>query len=88
MMRSICPKRVDGVVVNYNFDVRGSIAILNAGCGNSRLPAELVQDGYDNITSVDISSTVISKMQPILAQAEARCGAGVYYGAVSRAQPR
>mmetsp|Transcript_34969 Transcript_34969/g.81830 ORF Transcript_34969/g.81830 Transcript_34969/m.81830 type:complete len:301 (-) Transcript_34969:157-1059(-) len=41
----------------------GAVAILNAGCGNSRLPSELLSDGYDNITNIDISQTAISKMQ-------------------------
>merc|ERR1712070_1125623 len=36
--------------------------ILNIGCGNSRLPEELMNDGYDDITNVDIAQSVIDKM--------------------------
>lgn len=39
-----------------------SSAILNIGCGNSRIVEELVQDGYKNLTNVDLSSVVIEEM--------------------------
>lgn len=39
------------------------MAILNLGCGNSRLAEEMHEDGYANITSVDISAAVIEKMR-------------------------
>jgi ubiquinone/menaquinone biosynthesis C-methylase UbiE len=37
-------------------------AILNIGCGNSRLSEEMYDDGYQNITNIDISQVVINQM--------------------------
>ena len=37
-------------------------AILNIGCGSSRLSEEMHDDGYQNITNIDISSVVIKQM--------------------------
>ena len=39
--------------------------ILNIGCGNSRLPKDMFEDGYKSITSIDYSEPVISKMSEI-----------------------
>jgi len=38
-------------------------AILNVGCGNSRLPQELHDVGYKDVTSIDYSPAVIEQMQ-------------------------
>mmetsp|Transcript_102478 Transcript_102478/g.295027 ORF Transcript_102478/g.295027 Transcript_102478/m.295027 type:complete len:321 (+) Transcript_102478:36-998(+) len=38
-------------------------SILNLGCGSSRLSEEMHDDGYWNITNVDISNAVIEKMR-------------------------
>jgi len=38
-------------------------AILNVGCGSSRLPRELHDAGYTNVTSIDYSPAVIEQMQ-------------------------
>jgi SAM-dependent methyltransferase len=37
--------------------------ILNLGCGNSTLPADMFEDGYRRIDNIDISSVVIRQMQ-------------------------
>lgn len=33
-----------------------------AGCGNSRLSEEMYEDGYTDITNIDISRVVIDQM--------------------------
>ncbi|KRX10497.1 hypothetical protein PPERSA_01509 [Pseudocohnilembus persalinus] len=38
-------------------------AILNIGCGNSRLSEELFDEGYQNIYNIDISAVCIKAMQ-------------------------
>ena len=40
-----------------------SAAILNIGCGNSKLSEEMYEDGYTTISNVDISDIVIDQMQ-------------------------
>lgn len=37
--------------------------ILQLGCGNSQLSLDLYEDGYDDITNIDISQVLISKMK-------------------------
>lgn len=37
--------------------------ILHIGCGNSRLPEELAEEGYTNITNVDFSQKAIMLME-------------------------
>merc|ERR1711934_1061578 len=37
--------------------------ILVVGCGNSNLSREMNDEGYDNITNIDFSITVIQKMK-------------------------
>ena len=37
--------------------------ILNIGAGNSRLSEEMYDDGYQSITNIDISATVITAMK-------------------------
>lgn len=39
------------------------VAILDLGCGNARLSEDMYDDGFLNITAVDISQTAISMMQ-------------------------
>jgi Thiopurine S-methyltransferase (TPMT) len=43
-------------------DQGADIEILIPGCGSSRLGADLYDDGFVNITNIDISAVVISKM--------------------------
>lgn len=38
-------------------------AILNVGCGSSRLPRELHDVGYTNVTSIDYSPAIIERMR-------------------------
>ena len=38
------------------------MSILILGCGNADFSAELYDEGYENITNVDISSVVIQQM--------------------------
>jgi len=42
---------------------RSSISVLDLGCGNARLSEEMYDDGYTNITAVDISEVAISMMR-------------------------
>ena len=37
--------------------------ILQLGCGNSKLALDLYEDGFEDITNIDISEVVIEKMQ-------------------------
>ncbi|KAL0234319.1 hypothetical protein PCE1_001355 [Barthelona sp. PCE] len=37
--------------------------ILHVGCGNSRMATQLYDDGYKNVTNIDISETVVHQMQ-------------------------
>merc|ERR1712093_206756 len=39
------------------------MGILNSGSGNSRLSEEMYEEGYQNITNIDISNVVIKAMQ-------------------------
>lgn len=36
--------------------------ILNVGCGNSRLSEEMYDDGYHNITNIDVTQVVVQAM--------------------------
>ena len=38
---------------------------MNIGCGNSRLAEEMYEDGYQHLTNIDISFTVIKQMQEL-----------------------
>ncbi len=40
-----------------------SNVILNVGCGNSRLSEEMFEEGFKNITNVDISAVAVKSMQ-------------------------
>ncbi|KAF4569940.1 hypothetical protein EYR36_009746 [Pleurotus pulmonarius] len=40
-----------------------SARILMLGCGNSKLPEEMYDDGYKNIVNIDYSQVIIDKMQ-------------------------
>mmetsp|Transcript_4187 Transcript_4187/g.13771 ORF Transcript_4187/g.13771 Transcript_4187/m.13771 type:complete len:207 (-) Transcript_4187:149-769(-) len=42
--------------------VKKDDAILMAGCGNSRMSEDMLDDGYASITNVDISRVVIDQM--------------------------
>lgn len=43
--------------------IQPSDSVLILGCGNSSLTQDLYQDGYRNLTSVDLSPIVIEQMQ-------------------------
>lgn len=49
-------------VMPYMPEAGLSSAILNIGCGNSRLAEQLLEDGYSNLTNVDLSAVVIEEM--------------------------
>ena len=51
---------IKDIVTQY---IQPSFQILNLGCGNSKLSEDMFEDGYQNITNVDISFTVIKQMQ-------------------------
>jgi ubiquinone/menaquinone biosynthesis C-methylase UbiE len=42
--------------------VRPDFEVLVAGCGNSALPAQLSDDGFENISCVDVSQAVVDQM--------------------------
>ena len=42
--------------------IKISDKILNVGCGNSQLCADMFDIGYKNLVNVDISDTVIKQM--------------------------
>ena len=42
--------------------VKPNDVILQIGCGNSRLCEEMIQEGYEGIVNIDISSVVIQQM--------------------------
>jgi EEF1A lysine methyltransferase 4 len=50
---------IKDVVTQY---VKPGNRILNVGCGNSKLPEEMHEDGYTLITNIDISSFAIEDM--------------------------
>jgi len=56
-------QRWAGVKDTFTQFIQASHNILVVGCGNSRLSEELYEEGYHNITNIDISGTVIKAMQ-------------------------
>ena len=48
-----------GILHKY---VKPSDKVLNVGCGNSTLSADMYDVGYKNIVNIDISQTVIKQM--------------------------
>ena len=50
---------VKDIVTQY---INPTDQILNIGCGNSRMSEEMYEEGYENITNIDISKTVINAM--------------------------
>jgi len=42
--------------------IQPTFQILNIGSGNSRLAEEMYEDGYQHLTNIDISFTVIKQM--------------------------
>jgi len=46
--------------------VQPNYQILNVGAGNSRLSEEMFEDGYQHITNIDISFTVVKQMTEAL----------------------
>jgi len=42
--------------------VKKSDHILQSGCGNSRLSEDMCEDGYQNISNIDISQVVVGQM--------------------------
>jgi len=45
--------------------VKPEYEILNVGCGNSKISEEMYNDGYENITNIDISAAVIKHMNDL-----------------------
>ena len=44
-------------------DWKSKVAILNIGCGNSRIAEDLYDHGFTNVTNMDLSPIVIDWMQ-------------------------
>ncbi len=51
---------IKDIITQY---IQPTFQILNIGCGNSRLAEEMYEDGYQHLTNIDISFTVIKQMQ-------------------------
>ena len=47
---------IKDIITQY---IQPTFQILNIGCGNSRLAEEMYEDGYQHLTNIDISFTVI-----------------------------
>jgi len=43
--------------------IKPSSKVLNVGCGNSDLSADMYDDGFQNIVNVDFSEVVIEEMR-------------------------
>ncbi|KAL3791692.1 hypothetical protein HJC23_003949 [Cyclotella cryptica] len=50
-------------LLTIDFPSREKARVLNVGCGNSKLSADMVYHGWMDITNVDYSKVVIKKMQ-------------------------
>ena len=50
------------IISEFNFN-KTICNVLNLGCGNAEMSQEMYDDGYKNITNIDISSTVIEQMK-------------------------
>ena len=58
-------QRYSGVKDMITQFIQPNYQILMLGCGNSKMSEEMFEDGYRNITNVDISFTVIKQMQEL-----------------------
>ena len=56
-------QRYSGVKDMITQYIQPSFQILMLGCGNSKMSEDMFEDGYQHITNVDISFTVIKQMQ-------------------------
>ncbi len=56
-------QRYSGVKDMITQHIKPEFQILMLGCGNSKMSEDMFEDGYSNITNVDISFTVIKQMQ-------------------------
>ena len=56
-------QRYSGVKDMITQYIKPEFTILMLGCGNSKMSEDMFEDGYQNITNVDISFTVIKQMQ-------------------------
>ena len=50
---------IKDIVTQY---ISPTFQILNIGCGNSRMSEEMYEEGYEHVTNIDISFTVIKSM--------------------------
>jgi len=55
-------QRYSGLKEHLGHYINKGDNILQAGCGNSRLSEDMCEDGYQNITNIDISKVVIDAM--------------------------
>jgi len=55
-------QRYSGIQELVQKYIKKDDAILMAGCGNSRLSEDMFEDGYANISNIDISRVVIDQM--------------------------
>lgn len=51
-----------GLAVVVQKHVRKNVDVLSVGCGNSRMGADMIDDGYKYVMCVDISLVVINQM--------------------------
>jgi len=55
-------QRYSGIKDLISQYVKKSDNILQSGCGNSRLSEDMCEDGYQNISNIDISQVVVGQM--------------------------
>lgn len=55
-------KMIKDVITQYIKDIKGS-RVLNVGCGTSRLPEDMYNDGFRNIISIDESQDCVDEMR-------------------------
>ena len=54
-------KMIKDVVTQYIKDIRGA-KVLNVGCGTSKMPEDMYNDGFRNIISIDYAQECIDEM--------------------------
>lgn len=76
----------DGHATRATFD-RSSFRVLDIGCGNSGLGADLFRSGWTQLTHIDISDVVIERMQREYASHDGHCGEWITMDATNMSFP-
>lgn len=78
------PQLREYLTASEEFLLPKNARILMVGCGNSRLSEQMYEAGYENVLSIDISETIVSRMQ---AEADKKGMKLVYQVADATAMP-